>query len=183
LSLHNYAYIINFCKFFCVLLLVCHDFVSNLMSLLFYMFIYNYTLFVIFWVLQLFIITKFKTIYSFSELKYNFFFVIAVTICLLSMPPFMGFFAKILILITMIGSNFFFLYALFFVLLFFALYFYAQNIRFLFSTASNTLNYSFSINLRSPSIFFVCTYFSLFLLTTGFLYLEDFFSFFLWATL
>ena len=153
------------------------------MSLFFFMFTYNYSLFTIFWVFQLFIITKFKTIYSFSELKYSFFFVISITVCLLSMagvPPFLGFFTKVLILITLLNSNFFFLYLLFFVLLFFALYFYAQNIRFLFSTAPGKINYSFSVNLRLPSIFFLHSYFTLLALVSGFFYLEDFFIFFLW---
>jgi NADH-ubiquinone oxidoreductase chain 2 len=117
-----------------------------------------------------------KTLYSLTDLKFNFYFVICLTIVLFSIagvPPFIGFFSKILILISLINSNFFFFYIFFFGLLFFGLYFYLQNIRFLYSTGIGKINYSFIFNLRIASIYYYISFFILFFLIFGFFFIED----------
>lgn len=111
-----------------------------------YICIYNISLISLFIVFTQHILTKFKTIYAFNDYYFNTFFLNIITITLLSLagvPPFIGFFSKLLILITLINSVFFIFYIFFFALLLLALYFYLQNIRFLFSSQSSVLSYSY----------------------------------------
>lgn len=159
------------------------NFLDTLVILFIYMFIYNLSLFVIFWTIQQFINFKFKTLHSFSNLKFNFYFVFSISLALFSMagvPPFLGFFSKLFILLILINTNFFIFYFFFFSLLFFGLYFYLQNIRFLHSTTFNSLNYSFQINLRSSVIYHYLTLLILFFLLIGFFLLDDFLLYFAW---
>lgn len=148
------------------------------------MFVYNISLVLIFWTLQQFVSFSFKTISNFSDLKFNFFFVINLTIVLFSMagvPPFLGFFAKLLILISLLNSNFFFFYMFFFALLFFGLYFYIQNIRFLYSTTPSVLHYAFHGNLRATSLYYYVTFFFLFFLIFGLAFFDDIVLYFYWV--
>lgn len=164
-------------------MLFTYNSIDTTLVLFLYMFIYNISLFIVFLTLYQFINLNFKTIYSFSDLKFNFFFVIALSISLFSMagvPPFLGFFSKLFILISLINSNFFIFYFFFFSLLFFGLYFYLQNIRFLFSTGTGKLNYSFMINLRSTTSYYLIVYIFLFFLIFGFIFLDDLILFFSW---
>ena len=156
---------------------------DTLVILFIYMFIYNISLIVIFWTLHQFVSFNFKTLYSFSDLKFNFYFVISLSIVLFSMagvPPFLGFFSKLLILLILINSNFFFFYIFFFGLLFFGLYFYLQNIRFLYSTGVGNMSYSYSINIRLTSLYFLFTFFFLFIILFGFIFMEELILYFYW---
>lgn len=140
------------------------------------MFIYNFSLILIFLTLQQFVNFNFKTIYSFNDLKSNFFFSTALSIILFSIagvPPFIGFFSKLLILVTLINSNFFLFYIFFFILLFFGLYFYIQNIRFLHSINYTKINYSVDNFLRASPVFYYISYVILFFLLFGFLFFND----------
>lgn len=159
------------------------NFLDSLVILFSYMFIYNLSLLVIFWTLQQFVSFNFKTIYSFTDLKFNFYFVTAITIVLFSIagvPPFLGFFSKLLILVTLVNSNFFVFYIFFFGLLFFGLYFYLQNIRFLYSTGKGKINYSFSTNLRLTPIYFYITFSIIFFIIFGFFFFNDILLYFFW---
>jgi NADH:ubiquinone oxidoreductase subunit 2 (subunit N) len=93
-------------------------------------------------------------------------------------PPFLGFFSKILILILLVNSNFFLFYIFFFGLLFFGLYFYLQNIRFLHSTGLGKLNYANVGFLRTSSLYYTLTVFFLFILIFGFSFMDDFILYF-----
>ena len=98
-------------------MLFLNSFTDTLVMLFIYMFIYNLSLIVIFWTLHQFVSFNFKTLFSFADLKFNFYFVTSVTITLFSMagvPPFLGFFSKLLILLILLNSNFFFFYLFFF---------------------------------------------------------------------
>jgi hypothetical protein len=64
--------------------------------------------------------------------------------------------------------------------LFFGLYFYLQNIRFLYSTGSSKISYSFFSNIRISSLFFYVTFFILFFLIFGSFFLDDIFLLFYW---
>lgn len=164
-------------------MLFLNSFTDTLVMLFIYMFIYNLSLIVIFWTLHQFVSFNFKTLFSFADLKFNFYFVTSVTITLFSMagvPPFLGFFSKLLILLILSNSNFFFFYLFFFFLLFFGLYFYIQNIRFLYSTGSSKISYSFFSNIRISSLFFYVTFFILFFLIFGSFFLDDIFLLFYW---
>jgi NADH-quinone oxidoreductase subunit N len=157
---------------------------DSLVILFSYMFIYNISLICIFWTLHQFISTKFITLFSFSDLKFNFYFVTLITIILFSIagvPPFIGFFSKILLLILLSNSNFFFFYIFFFGLLFFGLYFYLQNIRFLYSTGFSKINYSFSNSrLRISILYFNYTLFLLFIIIFGLFFMDDVILYFYW---
>lgn len=160
-----------------------NNFLDNLIILFSYMFVYNLSLLLIFWTLFQFINFNFKTIYSFTDFKFNFFFLSILTIVLFSIagvPPFIGFFSKLLILICLLNSNFFFFYIFFFALLFFGLYFYLQNIRFLYSTGVNKINYSYEINLRFSTIYVYFVLFFLFFLIFGFFFFDDLILYFYW---
>ncbi len=156
---------------------------DSLVILFVYMFIYNLSLICLFWTLYQFINNKFLTLFSFSDLKFNFYFTTLITVILFSIagvPPFIGFFSKLLILVLLSNSNFFFFYIFFFGLLFFGLYFYLQNIRFLYTTSSSKLNYSNFFNLRAVSIYYNYTFFFLFFFLFGLLFLDDLIIYFYW---
>ena len=156
---------------------------DSLIILFSYMFIYNLSLINIFWTMQQFVNSNFKTIYSFSEFKFNFFLITTITITLFSMagvPPFLGFFTKLLILLILLNSNFFLLYIFFFALLFFGLYFYLQNIRFLHNTNTGKTFYNNSLNLTQSSLFFIVTFTILFFLIFGFIFSDDIILYFNW---
>jgi NADH:ubiquinone oxidoreductase subunit 2 (subunit N) len=104
------------------------------------MFIYNISIYVVFFTLFQFVYSVLKTIQSFTILGLTNFFNKVLVLVLFSMagvPPFWGFFSKIFILILVCNSHFFILFPFFFLLLFIGLYFYIQNIRFLNSTCGS----------------------------------------------
>ena len=156
---------------------------DSIVILYIYMFMYNISLLLIFWTFMQFVNFNFKTIFSFSDFKFNFFFLSIITVSLFSIagiPPFICFFTKILILLNLLNSNFFFFFIFFFVLLFFALYFYLQNLRFLYSSASSKLNYADVGNLyANPTYFYLNTMF-LFIIIFGILFFDDFILYFTW---
>ena len=156
---------------------------DSLIILFVYMFIYNLSLVSIFWTLHQFNSFKLSTIFSFSDLKFNFYFVTLITLALFSMagvPPFVGFFSKLLILLMLSNSNFFFFYIFFFGLLFLGLYFYLQNIRFLYSSNSNKINYSYSNNIRLSTLYFNYTFLIIFFFCFGLFFFDDILLFFFW---
>jgi NADH:ubiquinone oxidoreductase subunit 2 (subunit N) len=145
------------------------------------MFVYNLSLTLFFWTLFNTIVTEFKNLYSFSNLGFNSFFTVTLTILLLSMagvPPFIGFFTKLFIIILLVNNSFFLFYSLFFTVLFLGLYFYIQNLRFLHSTNLLSLNYPFIVNERHNILYYyVSIILSVFLLN-GILVIDDIVLFF-----
>lgn len=142
-----------------------------------YMFIYNFSLIILFWTLFNSVLTNFKTLHSFQGFSFNSFYLTVITLIIFSMagvPPFIGFFSKLFILTLLINNSFVLLYTLFFVLLFIGLFFYIQNIRFIHST--NTAELSFQ-NLNSTEriipIYYYITIFFLTLLLFGLIYIDD----------
>ena len=120
-------------------MLLVNNFVDTLVVVYIYMFIYNISFFLIFWTLQNSAISTVKTLYSFKEVKLSFFSLSVFLIVFFSIagvPPFIGFFSKLLILISLLNSNFALFYVFFFPLLFFGLYFYLQNLKYLLSNTS-----------------------------------------------
>jgi NADH:ubiquinone oxidoreductase subunit 2 (subunit N) len=108
-------------------------------TLVFYMLTYNLSLFLVFWTLSQYSQLTSKTIYNFADLRLYPAASATLTVMFFSMagvPPFLGFFAKLLILLSLLHSGFFLIYIAFFVLLLFSLYFYMQNMRFLHTTAT-----------------------------------------------
>lgn len=147
------------------------------------MFFYNISLFNIFWVLKQTIVNNTKTIHAFSDLKFNSFYIITLTLSILSMagiPPFLGFFSKVLILVLITNSNFFFFIFFFLILLFLGLYFYLQNIRYMYSTNQYMYNNIFTINIHITNLSFLILTFFNFITIFGFFFFNDFLLYFYW---
>ena len=127
-------------------------FVETSILLILYIFIYNFALFFFFWTISQNHSINSKTFYNLSILRNSPFMRTTLTILLFSMagvPPFLGFFTKILILICLVYTNLFFFYFCFFILLVLSLYFYLQNLRFLhiFGSLSTENHFIDAINL------------------------------------
>lgn len=164
-------------------MIIINSVLENLIVLYIYMFVYNISLLLIFWTLTQFVSFKIKTLFSFSDLKFNFFFLTAITVSLFSIagiPPFIGFFTKILILLCLLNTNFFVFFIFFFILLFFGLYFYLQNLRFLYSSGVSKLNYSHDSNLHLSSTYCLVVSISIFFLIFGIFFFDDLILYFSW---
>jgi len=121
--------------------------------------------------------------YSFSNFSYNPFFTLTLTALLCSMagvPPFIGFFSKLFIIVLLVSNSFFLLYPLFFVVLLLGLYFYIQNLRFLHSTNPSVLDTAHVYNERVVPLYYYVTVYSLFCVTLGLFYVDDVTFLFTW---
>lgn len=149
------------------------------------MFIYNLSLISFFWLIFSFMNYNFKTLHSFSGFSLNSFYLFLTTILLFSMagvPPFIGFFSKLFVLVLLVNSNFFLLYSLFFIVLFLGLYFYMQNIRFLHTTNHVSVDYQ-QLPLVGERVSLTFYYFSvntLIIIIFGTFYVDDIILFFTW---
>jgi NADH:ubiquinone oxidoreductase subunit 2 (subunit N) len=124
-----------------------------------------------------------KTIHSFSQFASNSYFTNSTALVLFSIagiPPFIGFFSKLLILITLVTSYFFFFFLFFFTLLFFGLYFYLQNLRFLYSTVTLTIAYNYLFTVKYNTLFFLLLNTFLSFICFGFLIFDEVFLYFNW---
>ena len=129
------------------------------------------------------ITTDIKTLYSLKDFKLNFFSLSVFLIIFFSIagvPPFIGFFSKLLILLNLLNSNFFFFFFFFFPLLFFGLYFYLQNIKYLVSNTNEQNNYFFTLNLRLNKIYTLSAISVLFFICFGFFFFDDLLLYFYW---
>ena len=148
-----------------------------------YFYIYNITLVSVFWILLLVMVKEFLTLQSFNNFSFNSFSLFTLTVLLFSMagvPPFLGFFSKLLIFVLSINNDFFLLYSLLFIILFVGLYFYIQNIRFLHSTDYKTFNYPYLLNERVVIVFNYFTIWVLSFLILGAVSINDIHLTFLW---
>ena len=146
-----------------------------------YMFLYNLSLIALLWTIMSVISTQFKTLHSFNGFSFNPYYTILLSVLLMSMagvPPFIGFFSKLFILTLLTNSGFFLLYPLLFVVLFLGLYFYIQNIRFLHSSNTSTLNYAYLVNERQALLFYYASLTSVVFIVAGVFYIDDFLLFF-----
>lgn len=163
----------------CVKILFYNGFHEVLTIVYSYVFVYNFSVLFMFFTFLQIIMIGFKTLYSFNDLKFNAFLSTTMTLTLFSMagvPPFMGFFTKLLLLIAAINSKFVFYFLFFFILLFLGLYFYLQNLRFVYSTGQrikNAINYAMQLNMRTPIVYVYYSCISSFYLLFGFLFLDD----------
>lgn len=116
-----------------------------------YLFIYNTSVLAFLWTLLLTLTTKLKTLYSLSRLSLNSFHTFTLTVLIFSMagvPPFVGFFSKLFLVVILATNSFALLYPTFCGVLLVGLYFYVQNIRFLLSTNAKSLTSSVLVNER-----------------------------------
>lgn len=160
-----------------------NDITVNLIVIYTYFTLYNLALAALFAVIFTAHLTPTSSMLTLSATNSQPFISYSLAVILFSfagVPPFVGFFTKVLILTTLIGLDFLIFFLLFFSLLFFSLYFYIQNIRIVLnmgrkigknvgtnSTNSNILN-----------IYIVIT--TLLILTLGGVYLDEIISIVSW---
>ena len=119
---------------------------------------------------------KLKTLYAFNNFSFSSYNVFLITVILFSVsgvPPFAGFFTKLLVFILNIANSFFLFYTLFFVIVFLSLYFYIQNIRFLHSTNYQTNQVPYVGNERLILVFFYLSILLLVILISGFILFDE----------
>lgn len=162
-----------------------NDFSASIVYLYSYMFIYNVTLILLFWVISAVFITANKTLSSFSGFNLSSSSLFLLTISLFSIagvPPFTGFLSKIFILNLLINQKLAYLYFFLFILLFIGLYFYVQNMRFLHSSNYNShLNIKF---LSQNAVWLSYSYyavFTAFFILFGLFFVDDIILFFSWV--
>ena len=158
-------------------MILSHEVTTTVLLLWSYVFIYNLALFVLFSTLFQLSLTNVKTLYSFTHFKGTHVTTKLLLLSLLSMagiPPFVGFFSKLFILILLLNSNFALLAFFFFTLLLTSLYFYIQNIRFLNASSSSNLPFVISLNLRTSPIFYYLAYPIFFFIMFGFFFYRRF---------
>ena len=166
-------------------MLVINDINSILFLTLTYITTYNITLIFLFWILLSSISVKLKTLQTFSMFSYSSYNTFLLTIILFSVsgvPPFIGFFTKILVFIFSLSNSFSLFYTLFFIIVFISLYFYIQNIRFLHSTNYQTFQSPYIINERLLINFYTLSVPLIVILNTGFIVFDDLVTLFIWIT-
>ena len=164
-------------------MILSHETTTTVLLLWSYVFIYNLALFVLFTTVFQLSLTNFKTLYSFTHFKGTHVSTKLLIVSLLSMagiPPFVGFFSKLFILILLLNSNFVLLSFFFLILLLTGLYFYIQNIRFLNASSSSHLPFPIALNLRIAPSFFYLVYPIFFFILFGFFFIDDLFLLFSW---
>ena len=148
-----------------------------------YMLFYNVAVFLLFATLMQVNVSVMQTTYSLASLSNLNSASKTMIISFFSMagvPPFVGFFAKVLVFVNLTNSNFFILYMFFFPLVFFGLYFYVQNIRFLNSSKVLTTPSTHVPQLRSLVSINYLIVTSLFVLIFGMFYVDDVYFYTLW---
>lgn len=148
-----------------------------------YLSVYNFTLAFLFWVMLSVLTLKLKTLYAFNNFSfssYNLFLITVILFSVSGVPPFAGFFTKLLVFILNIANSFFLFYTLFFVIVFLSLYFYIQNIRFLHSTNYQTNQVPYVGNERLILVFFYLSIPLLVILISGFILFDEISLTFLW---
>jgi len=119
---------------------------------------------------------KLKTLYAFNNFSFSSYNIFLITIILFSVsgvPPFAGFFTKLLVFILNIANSFFLFYTLFFVIVFLSLYFYIQNIRFLHSTNYQTVQVPYLVNERIILSFYYLSILLLISLISSFILFDE----------
>ena len=133
------------------------------------------------WAILNVVATQIKTLHNLAGFSFSAYYLLTVTVLLLSMagvPPFIGFFSKLFVLTLLTNNSFFLLYAQFFVILFLGLYFYIQNVRFLHSTNALGFSYAYAGNERQILVFYYVSLSVLILIIGGVLYVDDCLLFF-----
>ena len=146
---------------------------------IFYTLVYNFSLFLFFLTIKQICLTNVTTLHFLSDLSSRNDFKRSITVVLFSMagiPPFLGFFTKLVIISTLTNSYLYFLYPLFFVLLFSSLYFYVQNIRLLMTQSTITSHYQKYVHdafIYHPIVLYFLSLFFIILLVLGGIFIED----------
>ena len=160
------------------------DFFSSSAYLYAYMFIYNISLILIFWILSTVLLHSTKTLNSLAGFNLHSSSLLFLSVSLFSIagvPPFTGFLAKLFLLNLLINQKLAYLYFLLFLILFVGLYFYIQNMRFLHSsdfTSHLSVKYISQTSLNLSYVYYsVLVCYTLFF---GIFYIDDILLLFIW---
>jgi NADH-quinone oxidoreductase subunit N len=149
---------------------------STIILLYTYIFIYNLAIFLIFSSLFQVIHSELKTLHTLNDVFNGRLRRWLITVALFSMagvPPFWGFFAKILLFTFYANSYYFLFFSILFILLFLGLYFYVQNIRFLHTTNMTQPTTIVEFNSRVTPILVLVNLINCFFLIFGFIITDD----------
>lgn len=164
-------------------MLILLDLYLSLSLIITYLSVYNITLLVLLNLVVTVFLKKIKTLFSFNNLSFNTYYILLITILLFSIagvPPFIGFFTKLIIFITIFLNSFFLFYFFFFILLFIGLYFYIQNIRFIHSTFFKYINLPYLHNEKLFLIFYYISIYWLINVIYGYIIFDDLNTYILW---
>lgn len=157
-------------------MLLYYDSLQIVIFIFTYLLIYNLTSFIFFTTFLQFLNTHLITFLSLNLLTQSNFFTKVLSLCLMSLagvPPLLGFFSKIFVVILISTSNLCVLFPSFFTLLFTGLYFYIQNIRFLHSTTTSNLPLTTELSLRVSLVYIYVSILLSFILIFGFCFIDD----------
>ena len=141
-----------------------------------YLFVYNVSMLLFFWFLFSNLVLTFKTLNNFNYLYFTFYCKFSLTVILLSLagvPPFIGFFSKLFLLILIFNNSFMLLYNLMLILLLCSLYFYVQNIRFIHSTYPLSMQSQSLFSERKLSTYFYVSNIVIWFIIFGLFYIDD----------
>ena len=154
-----------------------HYDISQVLVFIFtYLVIYNLTSFLFFTTFLQLVNIQLITLYSLNTLPQTQLFTKVLSLALLSLagvPPLLGFFSKIFIVILITNSHLFILFPSFFILMFVGLYFYIQNLRFLHSTTVAKLPFEIEFSLRLSFTYIYSSLVISFLLIFGLFFMDD----------
>lgn len=153
-----------------------YDSFQVILFVLAYVLIYNLSSFLLFFTLIYVSDSNFKTLFSFSYLNVSNVYTKILSLLILSLagvPPLLGFFSKVFILLLVSSANLVSLFLPLFILLFSGLYFYIQNLRFLNSTNASISSPKLIFSIRNDIIYFTYALPILFLIVFGICYIDD----------
>lgn len=171
-------------KIIIVQMLLYYDSLQIIIFVFTYLLIYNFTSFIFFTTFLQFVNTHFITLLSLNLLTQGNFLTKVLSLSLMSLagvPPLLGFFSKIFVVILISTSNMWILFPPFFTLLFTGLYFYIQNIRFLHSTTTSNLPLAIELSLRVSLVYIYVSTLASFILIFGFSFVDDLILLSTWA--
>ena len=107
---------------------------------------------------------------------------LVISICSMAgVPPLFGFFTKLLVMVVVSNSSFPFLFSFFLSLLLVSLFFYVQNVRFLYNDSLSFISNNFSREASSSIIMISSEQFLCFLLVFGIFLYDDLLSALFWV--
>lgn len=156
---------------------------EHLINAYFYLSVYNISLLILLWVIFSVQNKELQTIHSLGHFRHSNFYTLTLVITIFSIagvPPFMGFFSKILVVVNLLRGSYILLYWLLLPLLLLTLYFYTQNIRFIYTTTLSTFNYPYLQNERLIILMVYAIILTLNYQIFGFVWFDKFLKFFFW---
>ena len=149
-----------------------------------YMIVYNFSLLLFFFVLFQVMQGDLKSMGSLGKLNLDSIKISTLVISICSMagvPPLFGFFTKLLVMVVVSNSSFPFLFSFFLSLLLVSLFFYVQNVRFLYNDSLSFISNNFSREASSSIIMISSEQFLCFLLVFGIFLYDDLLSALFWV--